>query len=131
MDASDATWPNPQALSDNMLERNELINEFWDKYTESGVEVAGNFFKETIHSDVETTKLLIPFLVEEGYRRDIDMQDFFKNAGTVQLEEETDAVRTTDDGRGVPVSSDNEADNTEDEAQPAQERDADSESDTE
>lgn len=135
MDEVRSTDESQAPLSDEKydlsLERNLLITTFWDHYQASGMELAAKYFQSEVNGNVEITKMLVPHLVEEGYKRDVDMQSFVTEMMDVKIEEQTNAVRTTDDGGRIPAGSDHEADNAEDEAQPAQERDADSESDTE
>jgi len=130
MAAVTSTDECPVPLSDEVLERNEFIATFWDTYQDSSIELAGRYFQNQVNGNIEVTKLLVPYLVEEGYKRGVDMKSFMIEMMDVKLEEKTNAVRTTDDGGRIPAGSDHETDNAEDETQPAQERDADSEGDS-
>lgn len=102
--------------------REELINTFWDKYENDGVEPAGEYFREQVQGSIDITKLLIPYLLDEGKRRGIDLIKVVQEMQTINLEEQDNAIGTIDDGGRVPVVSDNEADDPENEDESASTR---------
>ena len=124
--------PETASESDNdsleTLERNEVIGNFWDIYSDGGVELAGRYFEDQVKSNLTITKLLVPYMIEEGYKRGIDMPVFLAEVQLkdIQLKEEDEnAIGTINDGCGLPDVVDDEVDDTQDEDEPTQERDDD------
>lgn len=132
MEESETTLQKNQSQSfdEASFERDKFINEFWDLFENSGVEVAAKYFKKEVNGNLAVTQLLVPYLVEAGYNRNIDMLEAVKAMQTIELEDDDDAVGTTDDGGVVPADSSDPAVVTQDEDESATGRDADTEAES-
>ena len=115
MDEANDTCPVAQPSSSAAPA--ELIDKFWDLYVHKGIGVAATFFHEEVENNIVVMQTVIPALVAEGYRRELNMMEFLQKMQT----EDDDANSNADDAGGIPPVSDNEDDNPEDEDESAEE----------
>lgn len=112
---------SPQPSSDGTVELEKFSREFWDTYQDSGIVLAARYFEKEVNGNLPITQLLVPHIVREGHERGIEMGEFITKMQDIIVEKDN-ATTDVDDGGRVPVISDNETDNPQDEDESAPER---------
>lgn len=113
-------------MPDVTKQEQDIIDTFWDKYQEAGIEDAIAYVKEASGGDLSLLELAVPYLVEEARDRNIDMIQFLQELDA-HLEKQDDASGTDNGSSELHPDSSDEADQPQIEDESAQARDADGE----
>jgi len=105
---------------------NDYVSKFWDIYEADGIEDAVKYAEDESDGDLEALKAQVEDLIKVAQERDIDIISFLEQLAEVEAR---DAARTDNDADVVPADSSDDDDQSQDEAEPAEERAPDRQAD--
>ena len=98
----------------HILKDKDVIDTFWDMYTESGITAALDYAKSQANGNLTILEGAVPYLVDEARNREIKIMDFLKELDQWYLEQVNDTDGASIDGGSVPDVVANESSEDED-----------------